>query len=209
MSGLVQHFDSGQGAEVTVEAYSRNRALKEVQASGGLQDAVLRGRVYAACTLEAGVAPNGTPGTTSDFTLYNPFSSGMMLSVWRVSMGYISGTIAVGPTALYANTNPAGTVTTASAALAANNCLLSGGYTAKAKAFTTATLPATPTLLASLFNLTPIAAATALCPYRLVHDLDGLVVIMPGCALSIESTCGAGSSPLVVYAMTWEEIPLG
>ncbi len=132
-----------------------------------------------------------------------------MLSIWRVSMGYISGTIAVGPTALFANTNPAAAVTTAAATLPMTNCLLSGGYSAKGKAFTTATLPATPTLMASLYNLTPIAAATALCPYRLVHDLDGLIVIMPGCAVSIESVCGAGSSPLVVYGMTWEEIPLG
>ncbi len=207
MAGLVQHFDSGLGAEVTVDAYSRNRALKQVQASGGLQDAVLRGRVYAACITEAGVAPNGTPGTTSDFTLYNPFSSGVMLSVWRVSMGYISGTIAVGPTGLYANFNPAAVVATGTA-ITTLNCLLSGGYSPKGKALMTATIPA-PTLVASLFNLTPLTASIAATPWRLVQDLDGLFVIMPGCALSIESTCGAGTTPLVVYGMTWEEIPIG
>ena len=120
MAGIIAHFDSTAGSEVTQEAYSRNRAKKVVQASARYQDAVLRGRCFAGNTAVTGVAPGTSVSTTAGFSLYNPFASGVMLSVLRATLDYISGTLGAGTIFWTANVNPAATATTGTAIIGTN-----------------------------------------------------------------------------------------
>lgn len=208
MSGIVGHFESAAGVEVTQEAYSRNRAKKVVQSSGKYQDAVLRGRCFVATTAVTGVAPGTAIGTTGAFSLYNPLSSGVYLSILKASMGLISGTIGAGVVNWLANLNPAAAATTGTA-VTASNCLLSEGYAAKGRPLTTATLPVTPTLLRPFCSLTQhVVATTATNNEIIAEEVDGSIILAPGCTLTLHATAAAGSSPLVVFGCMWEELPI-
>jgi hypothetical protein len=208
MSGIVAHFETAQGSEVTQVAYTRNRSQKVALSQGKYQDAVLRGRCFVGGTAATGVAPGTAIGTTAAFSLFNPAASGVYLSVLRVSMGYVSGTLGAGVVHYVANVNPAAAATTGTA-ITGYNCLLAGGYNPNGKPLTTATLPATPVVLRPYVSLQASLATTAVPPWQVIEDVDGEFVVSPGCTLSLEATAAAGTSPVVVYGIMWEEIPIG
>lgn len=207
MSGIVGHFQSSSGVEVTQEAYTHNRAQKIAQACGRLQDAVLRGRCFLGMTAVTGVAPGTSVSTTAAFALFNPAGSGVYLSVLRATMGYVSGTLGAGVVSWNANVNAAAAATTGTA-ITAINCLLGGGYSASGKPLTTATLPAAPTVLRPFVSLGASLATTAVQPWQVAEDVEGEIIVAPGCTISLHATAAAGTSPLVVFGMMWEEIPI-
>ena len=207
MSGIVGHFQASSGTEVTQEAYSHNRAKKVAQACGRFQDAVLRGRCFLGMTAVTGVAPGTSVSTTAAHALYNPAGSGVYLSILRATLGYVSGTLGAGVMSWNANVNAAAAATTGTA-ITAVNCLLGGGYGASGKPLTTATLPAAPTVLRPFVSLTASLASTAVAPWQVIEDVDGEIVVAPGCTISLHSTAAAGTSPLVVIGLLWEEIPI-
>ncbi len=208
MAGLIAHFESTAGSEVTQEAYSRNRAKKVVQSSARYQDAVLRGRCFAGNTAVTGVAPGTTISTTAGFALYNPFASGVYLSVLRATLDYISGTLGAGTIFWAANVNPAAAATTGTA-ITSVNLLLGAGYAAQGKPLTTATVPVAPTLLRAFASLGASLAGTAEKPWQIIDNVDGEFVVNPGCTLVLHAAAAAGSTPLVAYGVMWEEIPIG
>jgi len=174
--------------------------------SGKYLESVIRGNVYVGGTAVTGVAPGTSIGTTSPFTLFNPKGSGKALVVLRTTAGYISGTLGAGVVHYVASVDPGAAAVTGTAIVPVN-CLLSAA-TGIGKPFTTATLPATPSVMRPFFSMSAFLASTAVEPFTLaVDDVDGEFVIPPGCALSLEGTAAAGSSPLVTYGMTWEEVP--
>lgn len=164
---------------------------------------VLRGNVFTGGTAATGVAPGTALGTTTAFTLANPRGSGVNLVVLRTSMGYVSGTLGAGVVHYLANTNENAAAVTGTA-ITVVNCLV-GGVGGRGLAFTTATVPVTPTVMRPFASLTALLASTAVQPYMVVDDVAGEFVVKPGCALSLHATAAAGSSPLVVFGMTWEE----
>lgn len=174
--------------------------------SGKYLESVLRGNCYVGGTAATGVAPGTSIGTTAAFTLFNPKGSGKALVVLRASVGYISGTLGAGVVHYVANVDPGAAAVTGTAIIPVN-CLLSAA-TGAGKPFTTATLPATPTVLRPWFSLSAFLASTAIQPFILAtEDLDGEFTIAPGSALSFEATAAAGATPLVVYGAMWEEVP--
>lgn len=207
LKGQVGHHEKSLGSEV-MPALSRNAAFKVVQSSGKYQDAVLRGRCFAGQTAATGVAPGTAVGTTAAFSLYNPSGSGVNLSVLRATMGYVSGTLGAGVVHWLASVNPAAAATTGTA-ITAVNCLLADGYSARGKPLTTATLPVAPTPLRPFVSLQASLASTAVAPWQVIEDVDGEFVITPGCTISLHATAAAGTSPLVVFGLMWEEIPIG
>lgn len=174
-------------------------------------EASLRGLIYTGCTASTGVAPGTTIGTTAPFTLANPSGSGKVLVVLRMRCAYVSGTLGTGTTYLVANTNPAAAAVTGTA-ITVTKTRLSSASAAQGNvglAFTTATLPATPTLLKPVISLTPILATSVVAPYMLLNEVvDGSISIDPGCSLSFESVAAGGSTPLVIFGASWMELPV-
>jgi hypothetical protein len=182
-----------------------DRAIAVMSAHGSYQDAVLRGRVFCGGTAATGVAPGTAIGTTAAFSLYNPLGSGYYLVVLKVSLGYVSGTLGAGVVHYLANTSPAAAATTGTA-ITAVNCLFGGGSSV-ARPFTTATIPA-PTILRPFCSMGASLASTAIQPWQVYDDTAGEFIVSPGCTLSLHGTSAAGSTPLVVFGMTWEEVPI-
>lgn len=166
---------------------------------------VKNGRVFHGGTAATGVAPGTAIGTTAAFTLYNPTGSGIDMVLLYTSMGYVSGTLGAGVIHYVANTNPQAAAVTGTAITTVNALL--GGANGVGKAFTTATLPAAPTILRPFASLQASLATTAVQPWQIYDAVDGAIVIPQGCALSLEATAAAGTSPLVVFGATWEEVP--
>lgn len=171
---------------------------------GRFFEAVYRGTVYEACTATGGVAPGTAIGTTAPYTLYNPINSGKNLVVIDISLGYVSGTIGTGQTYLVASVNPSAAAVTGTAIVPTN--LLLGSAIGVGKAFTTATLPAAPTVLRPVWILAPFLATTVFQPLSAREILDGKYIVAPGCALSIESVAAGGTTPLMIFGMSWEEV---
>lgn len=171
-------------------------------AHGKYHDAVLRGKVYSGATAPTGVAPGTALGTTAAFSLYNPAGSGFNLHVLRASMGYVSGTLGAGVVSWIANVLPTAAATTGTAITKINN--LFGGAAGVGLLFTTATIPS-PTICRPFCSLGASLASTATQPWQIVEDVDSEFVVTPGCTLSLHGTAAAGTSPLVIFGITWEE----
>lgn len=163
-----------------------------------------RNKVYTAQTAVTGVAPGTSIGTTGAFALYNPAGSGIDLAILKVFMGYISGTLGAGTVFLCLNNNPVAAAVTGTAITEIPG--LATGTAGVGVALTTATMPATSTPVLPLFNLTAALASTAVAPYVVTADLDGAIIIPPGCSASLQAVAAGGSTPLVAFGMVWEEV---
>ena len=175
-------------------------------AYGDYYTPTLNSMVYEASTAIAGVAPGTTIGTTGAFTLYNPKTSTKNLVVQEICMSYISGTLGSGSVFLCANTNASAAAVTGTA-ITSVSTLIGGTGTSQANAFTTSTLPVSPTMMRPLWTLTPMLATSVFQPFSLEEETGGKYIILPGCSLSLEAVAGAGTSPKVVFSMSWVEVP--
>lgn len=167
--------------------------------------AALEGNVFHAMTAVTGVAPGTSVSTTSAFTLHNPAGSGVNLVILEGRMGYVSGTLGAGVVTWNANTDDDAAAPTGTA-ITEVNALLGGSANANGRALTTATVPA-PTPIRPFCSLGASLATTAVQPWVAVDRVDGAIVVKPGCSISLHATAAAGSSPLVVFGVTWQEIP--
>lgn len=160
--------------------------------------------VFHAETAATGVAPGTAVGTTAPFALYNPIGSGVNLVILEAQMGYVSGTLGAGVVHYVVNINPAAAAVTGTAIVPVNAYL--GGAASAAAPKTTATLPVTPTLLRPFCSLQASLATSVTQPWQVKDIVNGAIIVTPGCSLSLESTAAAGTSPLVVFGMTWAEV---
>jgi hypothetical protein len=185
----------------------RDGALVVQLANGRYVEAVRRGAVYIASISAAGVAPGTALSTTPPFTLYNPASSGKLVVPLRTTVGFVSGTLGAGSLVYATNNNPVAAAPTGGTGLTAYNQLLGGAQNNAARAYTGATVPATPTLLRPMCSVGAFTTSTAVPPQPMIDDLDGAFAIKPGCSISVQGIAAAGTSPLVIIAMSWVEIP--
>lgn len=179
-------------------------ALVTQQLHGRWYESAKRGNVYHATTAKSGVAPGTDTGATAAFALYNPAGSGKDLVILRLTMGYISGTLGAGTVFACMNTNINAAAVTGTAITVVAG--YASGQAGVGKPFTTATLPATPTIMYPVFNLQASLATTAVAPYTMADLPDGSIVVPPGCTFSLEGVTASGSTPLVVFGCTWEEV---
>lgn len=204
MTGFVGRSTIANGNYATARLEA-DRSLAVFAAHGDYYDAARRGGVFVAGTAASGVAPGTSIGTTAAFSLYNPVGSGVNLVILRATLGYVSGTLGAGVIHYVANNNPGAAATTGTA-ITTVNCLM-GGAVSQGRAFTTSTLPTTPTVMRPFVSLQASLASTAVSPWQVMEDVRGEFIITPGCTLSLEGTTAAGSTPLVVLGLTWEEVP--
>lgn len=180
----------------------RTGELVTTDAHGRVHEAAVRGAVFAATTAVAGVAPGTALSTTPPMALWNPPNSGVVLSVLRTRLGFVSGTLGAG-TVVYAAVSSQQTVPATGTELVPSPTNLSAKK-ASGRAFQGSTVASTPTILLPAFVLgttptTPAAAAT-------VDDVAGEIVVSPGTCLVMQGVAAAGTTPLVLFGLTWEEI---
>lgn len=204
LKGLVGPQSMGDGQEGLIRLGNSGDVIANMH--GEFAEAVLRGKCFYAATAATGVAHGTVIGTTGPFTLFNPLASNVNAVVWVAAMGYVSGTLGAGVIHWVANTNPAAAAVTGTTIVTVN--ALIGGATGKVQAFTTSTLPASPTLFRVFGSIGPILATSAERPWVLKDDVNGAFVVQPGCSVSLEATATAGTAPLVVYTCAWEEVPV-
>ena len=205
ISGIVGPSPVTDGSPAELR-FGNARELIVATGHGKYAEAVKRGNVYTGGTAATGVAPGTAIGTTAGFALHNPLGSKVGLSVLRATMGYVSGTMGAGVVHWLANVNtqlalPTGT------AITLYNAAIGARTTPTGLAFTTATI-ATPLILRPFASLTALLATTADSLYQISEDVDGEFFVLPGGTLSLHATAAAGTSPLVVYGITIEEIAL-
>jgi hypothetical protein len=191
-------------------SYTQNRSGKTgdqvvSQAHGKYYEASHRGVLFAACEQGSGVAPGTALGTTAALVLYNPQGSGKRLSIKKIAVGYISGTLGAGT--LYHCINNSATQTAPSSGTALTPVASDVGNTATpvgvAKAGATVVQPVA---YRPFVTLSAELASTASPMQDLYEDLDGEIVLEPGTSYQLQSVAAAGSTPKITAGITWEEI---
>jgi len=175
------------------------------EAGGKYEEATKRGEVFSAITAATGVAPGTALGTTAAFCLYNPAGSGKRLIVQKIGMGQISGTMGAGTTWI-TSSSPGDAVPTGTP-ITIRSRDVGAPANPVAQAFATATVTTTAAKMIDIFaTLTEEVVGTTTGPTEMTEkDIDGEIVIEPSNFICIHSTAGAGSTPLVVYKVSWKE----
>lgn len=207
VNGKVGPGYAGDGSLVDPR-HTKDLAIVMQDLHGRFYETTYRGNTFIASTGVAGVAPGTALSTTPPFILYNPLNSGVNLSVISASLGFISGTLGAGTIVYAANTNIAQAAPTGGTALTPINVLIGNNTLAKGKAFQSSTLAVAPTILRDFAIIGAFTTSTANMYVPIRDIIDGSIIIAPGAALSLQGVAGAGTTPLVTLAMTWEEIPV-
>lgn len=185
---------------------TRTGARVGANGHGWLTEPVSRGNVFVVSTAVAGVAPGTVLNTTPPMCLWNPPNSGKNLSVLKASLGYVSGTLGGG--SLVAAVVPIQSAAPTTGTELTPQCTLLGFPNGVARAFQGSTVASVPAILRSLFAMGAFLATTALPPAPIVENLDGEIVIPPGSALAIQAVAAAGTSPLTMIGLVYEELPV-
>ena len=167
-----------------------------------------RGNVYVACQT-AGVLLATVAGTAPSFSLFNPASSGVHLSVirWEMVLTVAAGTPVIGAYMLTVNTNPVAAATTGTAVVPTPG-IIGGTSNAKGRPLTSATLPANPTLYRTLAQHYTGAITTIPNMPAFSIDFDGTALIAPGCTMSVGQLNVDTTNATALCAVIWEENPV-
>lgn len=186
---------------------AKDKSLRVSQAHGDWFEASRRGAVFIGATAVTGVDHAATNTTTAPFALFNPQGSDVDLVVLELSMGYISGTIGAGNVICtqYVVGNAANAPPTGTAIVATPARL--GTAISKGRPLTTVTLTAAGTVMYPIFDLAPKLATSVVEPLPKVWRPNGAIIIPPATALVLTGIAGAaGTSPLVMFGVIWEEV---
>lgn len=185
----------------------RYRDLVVSQAHGRFSEATQNRSMYYVSTAVAGVAPGTAFSTTPPMAIWNPPNSGVLIAIAQVFLGYVSGTLGAGFMG-HGYTPGQNTAPTAGAELQPTQALLSQGQ-GKARAFQGSTLVVAPALIRPSFSMGPALATTAQFPFLPYDEVDGAIQIAPGAVWAFQGAAlGAGTTPLVVIGVSYEELPL-
>ena len=175
-------------------------------AHGRFYEAVYRGNVYTASTAVAGVAPGTALATTAQcIMLYNPTGNAKNFVLLRSALGYVSGTLGAG-SMVYGTS--AQIVATTGTAVTPKNCLLGNAATPTATVTAAAGCTSAPTIVRPAFTLGAFLATTAAVNPPLIDEIAGEFVLIPGNVFVMSGIAAAGTSPLVLASLTWEEVPV-
>jgi hypothetical protein len=124
----------------------------------------------------------------------------------KVSVGFVSGTLGAGNIAIGAIPTQAAAPTGGTEIVP--NCSLIGFPRGVGRAFSGSTVASTPVLLRPVFNMGAFVGTTTLAPQDCDVLVDGGIVVPPGSAVCLQAIAGAGTTPLVIFGVTYEEIPV-
>ncbi len=167
-------------------------------------EACLRGNMFTVSTAVAGVTPGTALSTTPPLALLNPMNSGVDLAVLKTSLGYISGTLGAG-SIVYAYYTPQATIPSGGSELTPV-CTKIGQIKGSGRAFQGSTIAGTPLIFRPAFNMGAFLATTAWSAETCVDLVEGEIIIPPATIFVMQGVAAAGSTPLVLMSITWEEI---
>lgn len=172
---------------------------------GRYTESVLNGNVYFVGDTAGRTTAAGLTTAPVCVSLYNPLGSGVVLSLLYASAQFLVAFAAA--SAIWIGLTPTGTATaTTGTAINATNCKGTVGGS-KVQALTTATLPATPTIIADLGVGLTGAITTVPQVQSMYRWFDGAIQVGPGGALSLQVSTASGTSSSLMNWM-WEEIPI-
>ncbi len=170
----------------------------------------VRGLIYWA-TMTAGVILPAAANTTNNpMTLANPAGSGKNVSLVSFDMEFttLNATVGSGAYGLYVNTNTIAAAVSGTAITPISG-IVGSNYVPVAKAFSTSTIPAAPTLLKAFgFKLVGgVAAAVPISGNPSMHiDFDGTAILTPGTAITPQLSAADTTNATVLCSFCWEEV---
>lgn len=197
---------AGPSSDGNYNALRQGKTLELImsQAHGKYYEAASRGKLFNAVIGAAGVAPGTALSTAPAMIIHNPVNSGILVSIKRVSVGYLSGTIGAG---MLVHSQNASQLTAPSGGTAlVPVCSLLNGSGGTAKAYTGSTISATSTLIRPSLSLGAFLASEASMPGLMMDEVDGSIVIPAGVAYCYQGITAAGTTPLFVIGVMYEEI---
>jgi hypothetical protein len=205
---LIQTAVSPQNGQGGANPYVQGGRDGEVIAAdfhGRYYTANYNSRLWTSSTAVAGVAPGTALGTTVPIALWNPTGSKVNLEIIKFSASYVSGTLGAGFLAYagVASATPSGTRLTSVSGQIGNNSSASVGQAWQGA------IPTAPTIIrGSGISLLPYLATSVLAVPPMVDELAGEFVIVPGGLFAVQGIAGGGTSPLMVFSLTWIESPI-
>ena len=203
-TGKVGQLFLADGVESAVRM-SKNGGAGMTPLSAFYQESASRGSMMTASTGAAGVAPGTVLSVAPPLCIWNPPSSGRMLAITHLAMGFVSGTLGAGTLVAAAIPSQA-TVPTTGAELVPQSNLI-GAPRGVGRAFQGSTVVAIPTIMRPLFTFGAFTTTSAVQPSDTELNVMGMFVIPPGAGFALQAIAAAGTSPLVVLSATWDEIP--
>ncbi len=180
--------------------------LVSQDAHGRFYEAVYRGNVWGGSNPVAGVAPGTALATAGvPLGLYNPPGSGKNLVVLRSSAGYVSGTLGAGSIVYGAaaqSVNPTG-----GAQVTPKSNLLGNAATGAGILWSGGTWTNAPAILRPAYTLGAFLATTASFNPPLIDEVAGEYIVTPGNYFALMGIAAAGTTPLMLFGLTWEEVP--
>jgi hypothetical protein len=196
---------AADGVQLTARG-ERTGAAVITQLHGAFTESARYGNMMVAATPIAGVAPGTTLSTTPPFSLWNPPGSGKKLSVVKTMMGYVSGTLGAGSVVLAAVLSQVTVPSTGTELVPV--CTDLGMPRGVGRVFSGSTWVSTPQIMYPMFQF---GAALATSVYQIgdcINVVDGSLVLEPGTGIMLQGVAAAGTTPLVMFGMKWEEIPI-
>lgn len=176
------------------------------QAHGEWADASVNSRVMVVSNAVAGVAPGTAFSATPPMALWNPPGSGFNLSILKATMGYVSGTLGIGQ--VYYAYWPSQTGVPSTGTELTPICTSIGFPRGVGRAFTGSTLAGTVLVAKPAFLLPPMLATSVFPITNIFDEVRGEFTVPPGAVFALQAIAAAGSTPLVTFGLTWEEIPV-
>lgn len=175
-------------------------------AHGKYVEACYRDKLFSACQTVPTTMPAGLSASPTTTTLYNPIGSGVDAFIVYAGVTNIVAFPAAAIIWLGINDNLAAAAVSGSA-LTIKPSKFGGGNVSKLLAFTTATLPAAPTIAAAILGAGLTGAITLLPSVMPVgRFFDGQIGLLPGAAISFQSSTVGGTNGSA-GEFIWEELP--
>ncbi len=178
-----------------------NTPLLNTAVTAKYYDAVKSGTVFFACN-SATQALSVNTTTATGLILTNPTASGYDIVILQVCIAQITAPSAQANYVLTGSLlTTAAANTTHTTALIVKNAYISG-VAGVGLCDSAATVP-TPAAIRSIGG--GVVGATTISPPYICDNIDGLLILAPGCVISLQSMATAVT---VVASITWREIPV-
>lgn len=174
---------------------TRMLGVRTADAQARYQAACERGRVWTVCNQAGITSAAGLSATTPALTVYNPLGSGGKGILWYAGANFSVAFTAAAAVWLAANTVPTAAAVTGTLTTAHRNVKLGSATSPTFLQFLlAATLPAAPVGIHLLGMGLTGAITTVPCQNNLGEWFDGAIEILPGTAISIQTSTASGTS---------------
>jgi hypothetical protein len=194
---------NGAGTQ-TIHRSAKDGSLVVSNGRGFYTEAASQGNFMIATNAVAGVAPGTALSTTPPMAIWNPPSSGRNLAILKTNVTFVSGTLGAG-SIVYATVLTQTTVPTTGTEIVPQ-CSLLGFPRGVGRAFTGSTLIIAPAILKPAYTLGAFVGTTAVPATMEVDETGGEIIVTPGTVFVMQGVAAAGTSPLVMFGVCWEEI---